>query len=116
VIVVPPSASPRAGGSRIRRALVPLEGTSETTEAVAVAIHQLARANVDLVALHVFDDATVPRFWDEPAHAEESFGAEFLCQWCAEPTAHLVVRRGTAPSAVMDEAAAEHADLIAHPG
>jgi nucleotide-binding universal stress UspA family protein len=112
VMVVPPESVTRDVAPRIRRALVPLEGTVATTEAVTAAIHQLVGAGVDLVALHVFDAATVPRFWDEPAHAEESFAAEFLWRWCAEPNAHLLVRRGTTPAAMIEAADSGHIDLI----
>jgi nucleotide-binding universal stress UspA family protein len=112
VLVVP--ATPRPDGSRpILRALVPLEGTDESSTAVAAALEQLAAAGVELVAVHVFDEGTVPRFWDSPAHAGDSYRAEFASRWCSRPDVDLHLRRGSAPTAVLDVADTEHADLIA---
>ena len=72
VVLVPAAA--RGRRPEIRRVLLPLDGTAESAAAVAGAVEQFARAGVDLVVLHVFDAETVPRFWDQAAHARRGLG------------------------------------------
>lgn len=112
VVVVPPALD---GGPRpIRRALVPLEGTAETSAAITSALRLLTDAGVELVVLHVFETETVPRFWDSPAHARASYASEFLARWCDEPSvAELRLRRGSPPATIVEVAELEDVDLIA---
>jgi nucleotide-binding universal stress UspA family protein len=93
--------------------LIPLDGTPEAAAAVDRSVELFARAGVDLVVLHVFDQATVPRFWDQPAHARRAFEDEFMARYCAVPGARLELRSGVAGEQVIDVAAAEQVDLIA---
>lgn len=112
VLVVPPDGG-RDPSAPIRRALVPLEGTPESTAAVSEQLRGLAAAGVELTALHVFDADTVPRFWDQTGYAEESFAAEFASRWCTEPDVDIRLRRGAPGAAVVDVADAEGIDVIA---
>jgi nucleotide-binding universal stress UspA family protein len=111
IVLVPPDA-PRAAET-IGRVLVPLDGTPESAAAVSRTVDLLANAGVDLVALHVFDADTVPRFWDQPAHAAPAFTAEFLARNVPPTGARLELRSGSAGEHIVDVAAAEGADLIA---
>ena len=111
VILVPAGA--RGTKPEIRRVLVPLDGTAESAAAVAGAVEQFASAGVDLVALHVFDAETVPRFWDQAAHARRPWAEEFLARYCAQPGVRLEIRTGVAGEHVLDVAEDERADLIA---
>jgi nucleotide-binding universal stress UspA family protein len=113
VLVVPPEFTSPVARPPILRALIPLEGTAESAGAVAESLRRLAGAGVHLVGLHVFDATTVPRFWDEPGHAEQSFTTEFLARWCADTDVDLRLRRGAAPTTVIEVAEAEDVDLIA---
>ena len=63
MVLVPPGAKVRRPA--IRRVLLPLDGTPESAVAVADTMGLLACAGVDLIVLHVFDAATVPRFMAE---------------------------------------------------
>lgn len=110
VLVVPPAVP--ADSAPIRRALVPLEGTSETTNSVAECTTRLADAGVEVVVVHVFDES-VPRFWDEASHASDAYTEEFLARWCREPRAQVRLRRGPAPASMMEMARTEDVDLIA---
>lgn len=112
VLVVPPDA-PTDSAPALRRVLVPLEGAQDTAEAVAAPLRRLSQAGVEILALHVFDAEHVPRFWDQPAHAEQGFASEFRARWCEEPTTPLRLRTGSPPGTVLDVAAAEDVDLIA---
>ena len=111
VVLVPAAA--RGRRAEIRRVLLPLDGTAESAAAVAETVEQFARAGVDLVALHVFDAETVPRFWDQAAHARGAWEEEFLARYCAQPGVRLELRSGVAAEHVLDVAEAERADMIA---
>lgn len=111
VVLVPPGAKVRRPA--ISRVLLPLNGTPESAVAVADTMGLLARAGVDLVVLHVFDAATVPRFWDQAAHAHQAWTEEFLARNAATAGARLELRSGSPGEHVVDVAGAEEADLIA---
>jgi nucleotide-binding universal stress UspA family protein len=111
VVVVPPSVS---GSRPIRRVLVPLEGSTASSLTVADPLAELIRAGVEPIALHVFDERTVPRFWDDAAHARASYAHEFRTRWCRDPAiSELRLRRGRPAATVLDFAEREPIDLIA---
>jgi nucleotide-binding universal stress UspA family protein len=112
VLVVPPDARLPAS-ERFRHVLVPLEGTPASTDAVAEEMRALAGAGVDITVLHVFRPGTTPRFWDQTAHAHQSWGTEFLAHWCDQPGVALHLRSGDVAGAILDVAATEAVDLIA---
>jgi nucleotide-binding universal stress UspA family protein len=110
VVLVPAGARlPR----RIRRVLLPLDGTARSAAAVAEAAERFARGGAELVVLHVFDAQTVPKFWDQHAHAGQAWEQEFLARYCALPGARLELRSGAAAEHVVKVAGAEQADMIA---
>jgi nucleotide-binding universal stress UspA family protein len=96
----------------ITRVLIPLDGTPESAAAVSQTIRLLAGAGVDLVVLHVFDATTVPKFWDQPAHAEQAWQEEFLARYCDQPGVRLQLRSGVPAEHILDVATTEHVDLI----
>ncbi len=110
VVLVPARARlPR----RIRRVMLPLDGTARSAAAVAEAAERFARGGAELVVLHVFDAETVPKFWDQHAHAGQAWEQEFLARYCALPGARLELRSGAAAEHVAKVAGAEQADMIA---
>jgi Universal stress protein family len=109
LIVVPPVPLPQQVLSRV---LVPLDGTAEAAGAVAETVELFARAGVDVVVLHVFDGSTVPRFWDQAAHARREWETEFLARFCDQPGVRLELRSGMAGDHVVDVSATEKVDLI----
>ena len=111
VVLVPAGA--RQLPRRIRRVLLPLDGTARSAAAVAETAERLARGGAELVVLHVFDAQTVPKFWDQHAHAEQAWEQEFLARYCALPGARLELRSGAAAEHVAQVARAEQADMIA---
>jgi nucleotide-binding universal stress UspA family protein len=112
VLVVPPDAR-LPESERFERVLIPLEGTVDSTGAIAAPLEMLAAAGVDLTVLHVFRPETAPRFWDQAGHAHQSWGTEFLARWCGQRGAHLHLRSGDVAAAILEVAAKEAADLIA---
>ncbi len=97
----------------ISRVLVPLDGTPESAETMAETVALFAASGTDIVVLHVFDETTVPKFWDQSAHARKSWDKEFLARYCNQPNARLELRTGRPGASILDVAATEHADLIA---
>lgn len=65
VVVVPPDGTTRA---RIARVLIPLDGTDESSQAIADTIALARRRDVEFVVLHVHAPETVPAFEDQPHH------------------------------------------------
>lgn len=112
VVVVPPEPRdpPPPGLTRI---LVPLDGTPAAARAVEQATRWFAGSGVEVVALHVFDAATVPRFWDRPEHDHDAWSREFLARNCPAPGSRLRLGTGWPAGRVLDVAAAERADMIA---
>jgi len=110
LLVVPPEALLLPEG--FRHALVPLEGSAATSDAVIEHLRAFGRAGVELTAVHVFDSSRVPRFWDQSGHAEESWGTEFLARWCEQPQVRLHLRTGDVAGAVLDVGVLQDVDLI----
>jgi hypothetical protein len=96
----------------VARVLLPLDGSAEGAAAVAPTARLLADAGVDLVVLHVFDKVTVPRCWDQAAHARDCWEREFRARYCPQPGARLQLRTGVAGDQVVTVAEQEHVDLI----
>jgi hypothetical protein len=110
VVLVP--VRPRGQPPRIQRVLLPLDGTARSAAAVVGTAGQLARSGAEIVVLHVFDARTVPRFWDQHAHAGHAWAQEFLARYCALPGARLELRSGAAAEHVVKVAQTERADMI----
>lgn len=115
VIAVPPifpSPSGRGSGwGPLHRVLVPLDGSARTARSVETMVRQLAERGLEVLALHVFDAARVPRFSDQPQHEVVVWEREFLARYYP-PGTQLHTRRGWAAPAVLEVATTEHADLI----
>ena len=111
VVLVPAGA--RRLPRRIRRVLLPLDGTARSAAAAAEAAERFARGGAELVVLHVFDAETVPKFWNQHAHASQAWEQEFLARYCALPMARLELRSGAAAEHMAKVAGAEQADMIA---
>ena len=110
VVLVPRGA--RLRHPQVERVLLPLDGSEEAADAIGTTVDVLYRAGVELVVLHVFDPTTVPRFWDQRAHAHEAWSREFTSR-SAPPGARVELRRGRPSAQVLDAARDEDVDLIA---
>src|SRR5512132_3556881 len=99
----------------LRRILVPLDGTAAAARVVEQAVQWFAGCGVQIVGVHVFDAATVPRFWDRPEHdpAVWSRSREFLARNLEAAGARLELGSGWPYERILDVAAAERADMIA---
>jgi nucleotide-binding universal stress UspA family protein len=109
-LVVPPDAGLTVS-ARPLRALFPLEGTEQSSGAVTDVLHRLAAAGVELVGVHVFA-GEVPAFWDQPAHAQQSWADQFVGSWCAESGIDLHLRRGSPAETIIAVAGQQQVDLL----
>lgn len=97
----------------LERLLVPLDGAAETTEAMRRAMKLFGGSDVEVVGLHVFQEDTVPRFWDKPEHEEAVWGDEFAARNVVAPGARLELRLGSPAEAVINLTDHESPGLIA---
>jgi nucleotide-binding universal stress UspA family protein len=109
VIVVPPDTA--ASSRPYRRLLLPLEGDLESSRPVLERLRPLIVGDVDLVVLHVFTSATVPRTLDRPARDLSMWGDEFVARFCPGAT-RIELRTGPVGTRVDEVAAEEAADLV----
>lgn len=110
IVVVPPDAvgpSPRP----IQRLLLPLEGTQRSARPIEECLCRLFEREVELVVLHVFTEATMPRALDRPGRDLELLGDEFLARYCPG-AARIELRAGTVGTEVAALSGGGDADLI----
>jgi nucleotide-binding universal stress UspA family protein len=79
VVVVPPDAPTPAA---LRCILVPLEGSASTSLAPRSIIELAGGAKLDVLALHVHDEDSIPAFTDQPQHEQAAWAHEFLARYC----------------------------------
>jgi nucleotide-binding universal stress UspA family protein len=111
LVLVPPLAGVR---DRIRRLLVPLDGTPETARALEHAMQIAVAADVVVVAVHVYDDDHIPMFSNHPQYETDAFTNAFLARYArsARGRAHLELRVGVPADEVLDVGNTLDIDLI----
>ena len=110
IAVVPPRHPPE----RITRILVPLEGTSESSQALDDALQLAHHHGLEIVVLHVFSPATVPAFANHEPHAAIAWEQEFLARYTAIPHDRITLLRrlGVPADDIVAAADETSADLI----
>jgi nucleotide-binding universal stress UspA family protein len=112
LVVVPPNVS-RPGA--LRRVIVPLEGTLSTSLAPRRLIEIACDAELEVVVLHVHDEASLPAFTDQPQHETDAWAEEFLARYVPGRLGdvRLEVRVGRREEQVLRVAEEMDGDLIA---
>lgn len=110
VIVVPPEAAHR---DRLGRVLVALDGTEEAARFLRPTMELATRADIELVVVHVSDEASIPSFSDQPQYETEAFAQEFINRHCRECEVRLDLRVGPPGERVVAACDEEHPDLVA---
>jgi len=112
LVVVPPDG---AAGAQIARVLIPLEGTEESSEAIADTIALAHRRDLEIVVLHVDAPDEVPPFQDQPHHEIPAWEREFAARFVSIPHTRvdIIQRVGAAADRVVPVARDTEADLIA---
>jgi hypothetical protein len=109
VVVSPDARVPKT----FRRVLVPLEGTLSSSLAPR-SIVALA-GKIEVIALHVHEEDSIPRFTDQPQHEQAAWAQEFLARWCPEGIGNvkLETRVGRSDMLIPSVADQRGCDLIA---
>lgn len=109
LVVVPPVLN----GDRMRRVLVALDGTPESSAAITRTLQAARDRAVEIVLLHVHEPAALPPFDDHPPHELEAWTHEFIARWCpGGRDARLEVRVGEPARRIVEVAQECKADLI----
>lgn len=112
LVVVPPKARVP---SQLRRALVPVDATRATAQALSRVSELVCGSGLEVIVLHVHDAGSVPAFTDQVQHETEAWGSEFLARYCREleGEVHLELRVGEPGQSVADVARETNVDLVA---
>jgi nucleotide-binding universal stress UspA family protein len=111
IVAVPPGA---AVAARVRRVLVPLDGSPTTTQALRQVLRFARHERLEVTVLHVYDETMVPLYSDQPVHEARAWTEEFLLRHCPDPdVVSLEVRIGSPATQVLDVAVESRADLLA---
>jgi nucleotide-binding universal stress UspA family protein len=79
VMIVPPDADPRGA---FRRVLVPIEGLVSQRLAPRWFFEPAREAGIDVLALHIHDEQSIPAFTDQPQHEQPAWADEFVRRYC----------------------------------
>lgn len=112
VMIVPPDAEPPGA---FRRVLVPIEGLVSSSLAPRWLFEPAREAGIDVLALHIHDEESIPAFTDQPQHEQPAWAAEFVrryCPWGIEAV-QLETRVGRIGELIPVVAAESGCDLIA---
>jgi nucleotide-binding universal stress UspA family protein len=110
VLVIPRTY---VGPMNFQRVLVPLDRSRATSRGAEDLVKRLKESGALVIALHVFDSGSVPRFWDRPEYEAECWGAQFLEHHGVSSGTDL--RLTSAPASapqVLEMAEKERAELI----
>ena len=111
VIVVPPSATPP---DRLRRVLVAIEGTTRKAKALKRALGLIDVTGLEIVVVHVDDEASIPMFSDQVQHETDAYAREFFARFLPGLShARLELRIGVAADEILDAAHEVEAELLA---
>lgn len=110
VVVVPPDANP---SDALRRVLIAIEGEPQHSPTLAGLLARIAAAAVEISAVHVDDEASLPSFSDQPHYEREAFARELLARHLPEPRpVDLSLRVGDPADEVLAASAQMCADLM----
>jgi nucleotide-binding universal stress UspA family protein len=112
VVLVPPEC-PRPYS--IRRVLVPLAGEPGSTAPLGTTIRVVRARDIEVIVLHVFTDASLPAFSDQPQHETDAWAREFLARYVhlPESAVRLELRVGEPSEEVLRLAEESGANMIA---
>lgn len=111
LVIVPPDYE----ATPLRRLLVPLEGTQATTHAPRWIVELAKDVTLDVIVLHVLDEASLPSFTDQPQYEADEWSREFLARFCPAglDDVQLEVRVGRTDEEVLAAVAALDIDAVA---
>src|SRR5665647_2608832 len=111
VAVVPPDCMP---GPSIARVLTPLEGSEESSQAIADTMGLVDHRDVEILVLHVHTPEAIPPFQDQPHHQIPAWEREFAARFVTAPHNHVrIIQSVGAPAdRILAAARDDEADLV----
>jgi nucleotide-binding universal stress UspA family protein len=111
VLAIPPDATVP---TRIERVLIAMKGTPASELNLKRAIQHADLGGVDVVVLHVDDEASIPPFSDQVQHEVDAYAREFLARWIpGAEHARIEFRVGTPTSEILETVSSTHPDVLA---
>jgi nucleotide-binding universal stress UspA family protein len=112
LVVVPPDVE-RPGV--LRRVVVPLEGSLSASITPAEILELAEDTELEVVAVHVHDEASIPAFGDQPQHETREWAREFVARYCPVGVGdvRLETRVGRRDEEILRATEEVEADLIA---
>lgn len=95
IVMVPPDARPPAP---VRTVLVAMEGSPTKTGSLCEAVRIASDAGLELVVVHVDDEASIPSFSDQVQHETDAYAREFLARHCPGATSARLESRVGVPA------------------
>jgi hypothetical protein len=109
VVVVPPDIADHA--CPIRRLLLPLEGTEESSRPIVERLSSFVDHELEMIVLHVFTPETMPRVLDRPVRDLQLWGDEFGARY-GPSGARVEYRVGIVGDQVARVVADEAVDMV----
>lgn len=111
VVVVNPAAAPP---SRLRRVMVAIAGTPGKARELKRAIELIEASGLEIVVVHVDEEADIPSFSDQIQHETEAYANEFFARFLpGAPDARLELRIGSAAEEILIATEEAGAELLA---
>jgi nucleotide-binding universal stress UspA family protein len=111
VLVVPPDALP---AERLHTVLIAVQGTPATARGIKTVVDVAVGADLEVVVVHVDDEASVPSFSDQTGHETDAYASEFLARYLhGAPKARLEPRIGVPADEILAATDSIAADLLA---
>jgi nucleotide-binding universal stress UspA family protein len=111
VIVVHPTATPP---EQLRRVLVAIEGRPGRGKELKRAVELIEATGLEIVVVHVDDEASIPSFSDQVQHETEAYAAEFFGRFLPGLShARLELRIGDAVEQILTACDETEAELLA---
>jgi nucleotide-binding universal stress UspA family protein len=112
LVVVPPDAE---RPDQLRRIVVPLEGTLSASLAPRQVFELTEPTELDVVAVHVDEESSIPTFGDQPQHETREWAREFVARYCPRGVGdvRLETRVGRRDEEILRATAEVEGDLIA---
>jgi nucleotide-binding universal stress UspA family protein len=112
LVVVPPDVE---RPDVLRRIVVPLEGSISASLAPTEILELAENTELDIVAVHVHDESSIPAFGDQPQHETREWAREFVARYCPRGVGdvRLETRVGRRDEEILQTTKEVEADLIA---
>jgi nucleotide-binding universal stress UspA family protein len=112
VVLVPPDCPMPY---QLRHVLVPLAGDPRTAASLTNTIEVAGTHQIEVIVLHVYDEASLPAFTDQPQYETDVWAREFLARYVSLSghIVHLELRVGVPGEQVLQVAGEMPVDMIA---